>query len=166
MSKRLFWFCSIIERMTDEQMDFFRYWFGGFEHSLDELDEAARARILGNCGRACAQSYTVSIFREVWQASASFEDFLQRLSRRLPDGHYELIGANTLRATYNRCGCDLVGLGFVKSPALCECSAANLRENLEAVIGKPVAVVIENSILRGAEKCLLTATIEPDRLCD
>lgn len=150
--------------MTDEQMDFFRHWFGGFEGSLDELDEAARTRLLGNCGRACAQSYTVAIFRETWQASDSLEDFLSRLSQRLPDGHYKLIGENTIQATYNRCGCDLVGLGFVRSAALCECSAANLRENLEQAISQSVSVVIESSILRGGEKCLLTATIKPNPL--
>jgi len=53
-----------------------------------------------------------------------------------------------------------VRLGLVKSPALCECSAANLRENLEQSLGLSVSVAVESSILRGGTHCVLMVTLE------
>lgn len=141
----------------DEINKFLEYWFAGFSGGLDALDASSRQKILDECGRACARSYTVAIFREAWQGSSGLEDFLQRLHDRLPEGHYEHLDGGVLRATYSRCGCDLVRLGWVSSPTLCECSAANLRENLESAMGAPVSVEIQSSILRGAESCVLIA---------
>lgn len=142
--------------------DFFTHWFAGFSRGMETLDGAAREKLLHQCGRACAQSYTVQIFRQARADSADLDAFLYNLSRSLPGAGYERLGANVIRATYAQCGCDLVRLGLVRSPQLCACSAANLRENLEQALGTPVSVTIESSILRGGSQCVLLATLEAD----
>lgn len=143
-----------------ELHNFLTHWFGGLMEGLAELDEPARRNILHRCGVACAQSYTVRIFQEAWQAAgAEVDSFLQNLSLRLPGAHYEKIGSNTIRVKYDRCGCDLVRLGWVKSPEFCECTVANLRQNFQQALGAPVAVTLETSILRGANQCVLTVLL-------
>ncbi len=112
-----------------------------------------------NAERLARDSYTVQIFRQVKEKSADLDAFLQNLSARGPGASYERTGPNTIKATYKNCGCDLVRLGLVKSPALCECSAANLRENLEQSWGRSASVEVESSILRGGTACVLRVTL-------
>jgi hypothetical protein len=142
--------------------NFLDFWFAGFICGVESLDESSQRKVLSECGKACAQSYTVQIFREVKQNSTDLNSFLQDLSRRMSGSNYERIGSNTIKATYNTCGCDLVRLGLVKSSTLCECSAANLRENLRQSLGKLAFVAIESSILRGGTHCVLMVTLEDE----
>ena len=140
-----------------ELRHFLRHWFGGLSQGLAELDEPTRRNLLHRCGAACAHSYTVRIFQDAWQASGADVDlFLRTLSERLPGAHYEKIGPNTVKVKYDRCGCDLVRLGWVKLPDFCECTVANLRENFQQALGVPLSVTLETSILRGANQCVLT----------
>ena len=140
--------------------EFFDYWFAGFSRGIETLDGLSQRKVLHECGKACAQSYTVQKFCQVKQNSADLDVFLLNLSQEGSGSRYERIGSNTIRATYNNCGCDLVRLGLVKSPALCECSAANLRENLEQSLGISASVAVETSILRGGTHCVLIVTLE------
>ena len=137
--------------------EFLDYWFSGFIRGIETLDKPSRNIVLQECGKACAQSYTVQIFREMRKNSTDLDSFLRNLSQRGSGSKYERTGPNTIKATYDTCGCDLVRLGLVKSPTLCECSAANLRENLEQSLGIPVSVSVESSILRGGTTCILNA---------
>ena len=142
--------------------EFFDYWFVGFSRGIETLDEPSQRKVLHECGKACAQSYTVQIFRQVKQNSANLESFLLNLSKGSSGSRYERIDSKTIKATYDNCGCDLVRLGLVKSPTLCECSAANLRENLEQSLGISASVAVESSILRGGTHCVLIATMEKE----
>ena len=146
--------------------EFLGFWFLGFLRGMQTLDEPSRKKVLDECGRACAQSYTAQIFRETEQNSSGVDLFLKNLEQRFPGAHYERQSSSTIRATYDRCGCDLVRLGLVVSPDLCECSAANLRENLEQALGIPASVTIESSILRGGNHCVLIATLEKSPVMD
>ena len=139
--------------------DFFTHWFSGLVEGLEGVDAASRTVILSACGKACAHSYTVQIFQEARQNSSSIDSFLEALAVRLPAACYERVGPNSIRVTYRECGCDLVRLGLVSSPLLCECSAHNLQENLECSWGRVASVEIQTSILRGGEQCVLTVTM-------
>jgi len=142
--------------------EFLDYWFAGFVRGIDSLDEPSQRKVLSECGKACAQSYTVQVFRDVKQNSVDIDSFLQNLSRRGSGSTYERIGSNMIKATYSQCGCDLVRLGLVKSPTLCECSAANLRENLQQSLGVSASVTVESSILRGGTHCVLIASLQDE----
>jgi hypothetical protein len=151
-----------MEEIEKGLKEFLDYWYAGFMRGLESLDEASRRKVLLECGKACAQSYTAQIFRQARQDSPDLDSFLHNLSSRGSGSKYDQTGPNTIKATYNNCGCDLVRLGLVKSPTLCECSAANLRENLQQSLGTCASVEIESSILRGGEACVLIATLEDE----
>jgi hypothetical protein len=143
---------------------FMTYWFSGLMDGLEEVDDEARKTILRACGKACAHSYTVQRFQYAKRDSADLEDFLARLADKFPEARYERIAPHTIRVNYDRCECDLVKCGLVKSPLLCECSAYNLRENFERSLGTPVTVVIESSLLRGGTCCALLVSLAAEEM--
>ncbi len=140
--------------------EFLEYWFTGLLQGLETLDGPSQEAVLHECGKACARSYTAQVFCEARQDSADIDAFLQNLARRLPGASYERVRPNAIRVIYAQCGCDLVRLGLVTSPILCECSAANLRENFQQALGTPASVTIEASILRGGPQCVLMVSLE------
>jgi hypothetical protein len=142
--------------------DFLTYWFAGFADGLAKVDERAREAILGECGKACARSYTAQVFQDARQRSTDLDGFFVYLADRFPGATYERTDARTMRVRYASCECDLVKRGLVTSPMLCACSAHNLKENLEQSLGVPVCVAIESSILRGGTHCVLVASFQGD----
>lgn len=149
-----------MDEINADLRNFMDYWFEGLVQGLNEIGEPSQKRIMSACGKACARSYTAGVFREAKQSSTDMDSFLQHLAARFPDAQYTRAGRNAIRATYRRCGCDLVRLDWIDAPVLCECSAANLRENLEQALGVPVQVTIESSLLRGGPCCTLIATLQ------
>lgn len=145
----------------DALTDFLSYWFSGFAKGLETLDAPSRTAMLRECGQACARSYTAQVFRECWQrACGDMTRFLAELATRFPGATYTQTAADTLQVRYAAtCGCDLVRRGWVRSPALCECSVHNLQANLEAALGTPVAVTLQTSPLRGGEACVFEVTL-------
>jgi hypothetical protein len=141
---------------------FLTYWVSGFLDGLAKTDERARETILGECGKACARSYTAQVFQDARRQSTDMDAFFVYLADRFPGATYERTDARTMRVRYATCECDLVRHRLVTSPMLCACSAHNLRENLEQSLGVPVSVAIESSILRGGTHCLLVASFQGD----
>lgn len=149
-----------MDQKDDGLNNFLTYWFAGFSSGIDSLDANSRQKILAECGKSCARSYTTTIFKNARQNSSDLKELLKRLHEYLPNGRFELLESGSIRATYLCCDCDLVRLGLVGSPNLCECSAANFAENLKSALEVPVSVEIEKSILRGADCCVLTASFD------
>lgn len=149
--------------MSDEAdvADFLSYWFCGFAKGLEDLDASSRTTLLRECGQACARSYTAQIFRESWQrAGGDMARFLAELGTRFTGGTYTQTADDTIQVRYGAaCGCDLVRLGWVTSPALCECSVHNLQANFEEALGTPVTVTLQTSPLRGGEACLFEVVL-------
>lgn len=149
-----------MDEIDKELRHFMEYWFKGLVQGLNEIDEPSQKQLLSACGKACAHSYTADMFRDARQHSTDMDSFLKNLASRFPGAQYERAGDNLIKATCHRCGCDLVRLGWVNAPVFCECSAANLRENLEQSLGIPVQVTIESSLLRGGPCCTLIASLK------
>jgi hypothetical protein len=149
-----------MDDMDPDLQVFLKYWFSGWMQGMDALDESSRKKVLHACGKACAQSYTAQKFREAWQSGLEMESFLQNLSTSFPEASYTWDGANNIQVRYNHCGCDLVKLGLVKGSSFCECSVANLRENFQQVLGVPVSVKLETSILGGGTHCAFTVQLQ------
>lgn len=144
----------------DKEINYFlSYWFSGFVNGLESIDENAREAILQACGRACAQSYTVTVFQEAREQSADMAGFLAALAVKFPEASYEQLTPTTIRVRYAYCACDLVTCGLVESPLLCRCSVHNLRENFQSALGMPVTVTLESSILGGAAECVFLVSL-------
>lgn len=140
---------------------FLSHWFRGLAHGLEQLDHDARQIVLSECGRACAESYTLKVFREAWIHSSDLESFLRELEARFPDAQYSILDEQRIEVEYRRCGCDLVTAGLIRSPSLCECSAYNLEANFEATLGGHVKVTLEASILSGSPTCRFVIALDP-----
>jgi len=135
--------------------NFYKYWFNGFNKSIEQLDDEAREKIFKECGKACSDSYTKQIYINEYKSSKSFNDFLDRLKIRFPEVSFKVINENeTVELTYNFCACDLVKNGYITSPLMCDCSRQSLLYNWGAVFGESnVEVKIQQTILENKENC-------------
>ena len=145
--------------MDKDQEDFLSYWFSGYANGLEQMDESARDTLLRACGLACGQSYTIQVFREAYTRSTNLNEFLAELAQVFPASKYERTAEDKISVSYAQCGCDLVRLGWVKSPIQCKCSVYNLQQNFTHALQKPVQVRLLSSILGGAETCEFEVTL-------
>lgn len=145
--------------MDKDQENFLSYWFSGYANGLEQMDESAQDTLLRACGLACGQSYTFQVFAEAFAHSANLDEFLAELAQVFPASKYERIAENKVSVSYAQCGCDLVRLGWVKSPIQCKCSVYNLQQNFAHALQKPVQVELLSSILGGAETCEFEVTL-------
>jgi len=146
--------------LKQEQESFLKYWVSGVFAGIKNLDAAAQKTIFTACGQACGDSYTVELFRKVREESASLEESLTHLGEKFPEAAYTMIGENQIQVTYQQCGCDLVRLGWVKNPILCQCSVKNLENNFSQGLGLDVTVILERSVLSGDEDCAFIVQIK------
>ena len=115
---------------------FLKYWFEGFERSIQGLDDEARESIFKECGKSCSDSYTRQIYIDEYQSSQNLEEYLFRLKARFPEISFTVIKDNEIvELTYNFCACGLVRDGYIKTPLLCECSRQSLLYNWGSVFG-------------------------------
>lgn len=122
---------------------FFSYWFSEFESGLKNIDSRSRPRLLRYCGEAYADSYIKDISREAKVKSSDLGQLLKNLSKKFPDAEYEMVSNNAIRVIYNKCGCDIVSRGLIKSPLFCSCSVENLKSNFQVALEKAVVVKLE-----------------------
>ena len=151
---------KLLSEGNQEAIHFLRHWVSGLMNGLESIDRTARKTILRECGKGCAESYTIEVFRNARAQSADLEHFLGILAAKFPEARYELLTPSTIRVCYTYCACDLVKWGLVKSPLICECSAFNLQENFEQAWGIGAHVTLETSILEGAPECVLVVSLE------
>lgn len=134
---------------------FLKYWFEGFERSIQGLDDEKRQSIFKECGKSCSDSYTKQIYIDEYKASQNIDEFLQRLKSKFPEIEFRVIKENEIfELIYNFCACDLVKNGYMKTPLLCECSRQSLLYNWGSVFGGDnVDVQLQQSILGGNTYC-------------
>jgi hypothetical protein len=136
--------------------NFLKYWFNGFEASLNKLDDKNREIIFEECGKACSNSYTRKIYLDEYKRSTSISEFLGYLKLRFPEIKFKILKENEIiELTYCYCACDLVKSEYITTPSLCECSKKSLLYNWESVLGKGrVEVKLLQSILNGSSSCI------------
>ncbi len=145
--------------MDKDQENFLSYWFSGYANGLEQMDESAQDTLLRACGLACGQSYTFQVFAEAYARSANLDEFLLELGQVFPPSRYERVAENKIKVNIAQCGCDLIRLGWVKSPIQCKCSVYNLQQNFAHALQKPVQVRLLSSILGGADACEFEVTL-------
>ena len=136
--------------------NFLKHWFEGFERAIQNMKSDDRTHILRECGIACSDSYTNTIYHDEYKSSNSIHDFLGRLKAKFPEIEFKVIKENELfEIAYQFCACDLVKKGYIRDPLLCECSRQSLRYNWTSVLGEgKVEVHLQQSILQGYPCCI------------
>ena len=64
--------------------------------------------------------------------------------------------------THKECECPLVSKGKISDPFSCNCTRGHTKAIFEALLGGPVEVVLEESILRGHPRCKQTIRLKRD----
>ncbi len=114
------------------------------------LDEATRREILLGLGRECAQPY-VPFFEKYRGDLPGFlarikAAWLERADLDEQTGVLHTIGKP------GPCACPLVKIGLTPAQ-FCLCSLGWNQLAFSTVLGKPVAIEIEESVLRGGSRC-------------
>ncbi|MFX0095202.1 MAG: methanogen output domain 1-containing protein [Candidatus Hodarchaeota archaeon] len=143
---------------SKEIRKFLEQWFSSLMEGIEQINDSMWPEILAFTEHACAHIH-LDEFKQTWEKSEGFDDFLLELNK-LGGEFFEKINENQLKATYTKCTCPFVQLGFINSPILCNCSPNWLAHKFEVILGKNVEVITEQSILRGAETCRFTILLD------
>jgi predicted ArsR family transcriptional regulator len=123
----------------------------------DRLDPAARLEILRNLGRECAQDYG-PLFRKY---RGDLKGYLAKIQTAWVERVELDEQAGVLRVIGKPapCACPLVKTGRTTAE-FCDCSRGWTQSAFSTVLGKPVAVEIEESVLRGGTRCSFRVTFK------
>ncbi len=146
---------------------FLESWFKGFSNYLDALVSTERQKLMQHCGKACAESFVLSIYKKAWAESKGDINACIRmvLEGLAPEVMYEPVeedGVPTDKCydvVYTHCLCELVNNKFIDTPLQCECSRQNLLYIWETLLGKGnVSVEMKKTILGGDSCCVFRVT--------
>jgi predicted hydrocarbon binding protein len=150
-------------------------WVQGAMKRLDRaVDKKTGARIMEECGYACAKANHATIDRVVAKRNqyASLEEFLEaEKDKALPGMRLERKGKiiyqyyMPLSFRYAmRCFCSLLrGLppGETVSTTYCQCSKGFAQKMWERLLGKPVKVEVLETAVTGAKECKFKIYLKP-----
>jgi hypothetical protein len=135
-----------------------------FSHLINymntNLNEETREKLIEELGRACAlenkESYSGFI--------GNIEGFLRdKESKWMEKAEYnkETNAIRLIGKKYDACFCPFAGKSNISSE-FCNCTKGNIKESYGAVLGKPVEVTIDSTILRGSDRCCFTLKVLSD----
>jgi len=128
-------------------------WISCLIAGLDQyVDEGMRAKVLEQCGRQCQSQRFVEKARSIYQKSEDMNEFLGRFGKIYEHLHIE--GGNVY-VVYPKCYCSFVNKipSGQLSATYCNCSRGWAKELFEGALGRPVEVVMEESIVKGDDQC-------------
>jgi hypothetical protein len=116
----------------------------------EDLDGATRDKILMRLGRECAQAYR-PLFQKYRGNLSGFHDKI-KMAWLESAAYDEKTGVLRIAGKPGPCGCPLVKAGRTPTD-FCNCSAGWQLEAYSIVMDKPVTVEIEETVLRGGQRC-------------
>lgn len=139
------------------KLDFVQKRFAKLVEILNEnLDEPARKKVWESLGRDHARDYRSLTDRY----KGNLRGFLDDIQKQWVEKAEYDEQAGTIRITDKSpvCTCPLVKQGLTPQD-FCNCTLGWQKEAYSAVVGRPVGVVLEESILRGGKKCVFRIQI-------
>jgi predicted ArsR family transcriptional regulator len=116
----------------------------------EQLDDATRGKVLQGLGRECAKDYGpfFSKYR------GDLPGFLEKIKSAWVERteYDEKTGTLRIIGKPAPCACPLVKIGRTTAE-FCDCTLGWQQAAFSAVLGKPVSVEIEESVLRGGSRC-------------
>lgn len=128
-------------------------WITWLIAALDEyVDEETKRRILEKCGEQCQSQSFIKKARTLYENSENLDDFLEKFGQVYENLHRE---GDDVFIIYPKCYCPNVNkLPRGKlSATYCNCSRGWAKALFEGVLGRPVDVIKEKSIVGGDEEC-------------
>jgi len=128
-------------------------WISCIIEGLDEhVDEETRREILERCGRQCQSQSLIKKAQSIYRKSKNVDEFLDEFKKVYKQLHRE---GDKVYIIYPKCYCSFVNKipPVELSATYCNCSRGWARALFEGVLGKPVEVIIEKSIVNGDDEC-------------
>jgi predicted hydrocarbon binding protein len=142
---------AVDPELLKQQLEGARERFARLLSVMDEqLDDATRGKVLQGMGRECSREY--SAFFNKYRGD--LQGFLEKIKTAWVERteYDEKTGILLTVGKPAPCGCPLVKMG--RTPAeFCDCSRGWTQAAFSTVLGKPVTVEIEESVLRGGSRC-------------
>jgi hypothetical protein len=137
--------------LLKQQLEGARERFARLLSVMDEqLDDATRSKVLQGMGRECSREYG-PFFNKY---RGDLQAFLAKIKTAWVERteYDEKTGILRVIGKPAPCGCPLVKTG--RTPAeFCDCSRGWTQTAFSTVLGRPVSVEIEESVLRGGTRC-------------
>jgi predicted hydrocarbon binding protein len=137
--------------LLKQQLEGARERFARLLSVMDEqLDVATRGKVLQGMGRECSREY--SAFFNKYRGD--LQGFLEKIKTAWVEQteYDEKTGMLRVIGKPAPCACPLVKMG--RTPAeFCDCSRGWTQAAFSTVLGRPVTVEIEESVLRGGSRC-------------
>ncbi len=128
-------------------------WIGSLVAGLDKhADKETREKILERCGRDCQSLVLIKKAQAAYENSKNTEEFLDKLSKIVKHLHRD---KGNVYMIYERCFCPQVSKiprGSI-SATYCNCSRGWTKALFEGALGRPVDVLMEQSIITGDKQC-------------
>ena len=128
-------------------------WITQLIAGLDEhVDEETCVKILEQCGRQCQSQSFITKARGLHEKSKNIDEFLDNLEQVYKNLHRE---GDQVYIVYPKCYCSHVNKipqGRL-SATYCNCSTGWAKALFEGALGRPVEVVMEESIVKGDKRC-------------
>lgn len=128
-------------------------WIAWLVAALDEhVDEETKAKILEQCGRQCQSGSFVKKARKIYEESEDIDEFLVKFGQVYENLHRE---GDEVYIIYPKCYCPNVNKipSGKLSATYCDCSRGWAKALFEGALGKPIDVIMEESIVNGNEQC-------------
>ncbi len=140
--------------MTDEKR--ISLWINTVLEQVSKLDKEQGIEVLHQCGAACTQTADLLNGAASIRESFARDTDVDTLFQAFRSQHYNRPGltkqGDTITLVFQECTCPLVAQG-VSHPALCNCTAGYSKKIFETLLGRPIDVNLEQTILRGDEIC-------------
>ena len=132
-----------------------------FSHLVDfmstHVDEATQVTMLEEMGRFCARQHKEGYEKFAGHTETFLKDLEgQFIEKTTFDKEKQTI--SLLGKKQDNCVCAFAG-GKNISPRFCNCSRGYMKEMFTAVTGKPVEVTLDESVIRGSDRCSFTIQI-------
>jgi len=118
----------------------------------DSVDEETLVKVLEQCGRRCQSESFIKKARGIYQKSKNMDEFLDRLGKVYKHLHRE---GDNVYIVYPKCYCSFVNKipSEKLSATYCNCSRGWAKALFEGALEQPVEVVMEESIVKGDDRC-------------
>jgi hypothetical protein len=143
---------------TRNRADAARYRFSKLVTIIQtRLPEAERKQILRTLGAECSNTYRASL---IDRYKGNLRGFLEEGRRNwMAEADYdEARGVIRIVDKGPGCSCPLVQAGTTP-PSFCDCTLGWQEATYSAIVGRPVRAELEESILRGGQRCVYRITL-------
>lgn len=145
------------ENKMSQKSEFLHNWISNLMKSMERhLEKKLRTDLLEDCGRACAKRHAQ---KEALKFKGDLEGWMSTMKKWV-GGENVQREKSSVRVVYSKCYCPLVqGASPFMSETYCNCSRGWLKEVFETVMEKPIAVKLEDSIMKGGKQCRFIISI-------